>query len=82
MKTVGISSFKVAAFALCKGHRIQSTTRSGRRVSFFFENNRSFSDDLDAYKYSNPSVPVHDLESSMTRLKELIFNEPREGVQC
>jgi hypothetical protein len=77
MNTIGLSSFPVAAYALSLGHNIQDTSRSGRRVTFIFQETEELRQDLDAYKYGNPSVAVRDYEASQSRLKNIIFEDAR-----
>lgn len=76
-----ISDYRLCRYLVASGISFTGITRDplSNRVTFDFPDELETRRHLQDYRYSNPEVPVHNLEMAEARLKSVIFFRDSAG---
>ena len=76
METISTRNIETATFLVVRGNPVVKTTRSGKDVSFCFNDTPKLHQDFDNLNYGDDAVPARQLFSARKRLLDLIFERP------
>ncbi len=80
MKMIQVSDYRLARFLQASGIDFLGSTRDpSNRVYFHFTDDIETRNLIEDYRYGNPPVPIHALETAEPRLKNVIFSREFPG---